>query len=243
MDLTKEAIEKIVELGHGDELDIDGHKYTTKPVFPVKMQLPEPVTVQTLTGLCDLIGHHLNGIHEEVGSEIVVVRGYGHVVVGNTLCDEWGQRELHIEAKARLGEQPFPFSKFLEQEAFIIWVQSCFVQTSECQELLKLVSNLTGETITTSQDDGISQKTAVKTGVTLKEGVVVRPRWTLAPYRTFPEIDQPASEFVFRLRPAGEGQIPVCALFEADGGHWKMTTVLAIKAYLEERVHGLPVIA
>lgn len=53
---------------------------------------------------------------------------------------------------------------------------------------------------------------------------------------------QPESEFIFRLRSQA-GAIPECALFEADGGKWKLDAVLAIKAWLEQQQLGLPVVA
>jgi hypothetical protein len=37
--------------------------------------------------------------------------------------------------------------------------------------------------------------------------------------------------------------VPECALFEADGGKWKLDAVLTMKAWLEEKALGLPVVA
>jgi hypothetical protein len=50
----------------------------------------------------------------------------------------------------------------------------------------------------------------------------------LAPYRTFVEVTQPESDFVFRMQNG-----PRCALFEADGGAWKLTAMRHIKEYLQ----------
>lgn len=101
---------------------------------------------------------------------------------------------------------------------------------------------MSNDAATLSEDDGVSQKVTVKSGIQLKELATVRPRWTLKPYRTFREIEQPASKFLFRVK--GEaGSVPACALFEADGGAWRMDAVLAVKAWLEEKALGLPVVA
>lgn len=40
-----------------------------------------------------------------------------------------------------------------------------------------------------------------------------------------------------------DGGVPECALFEADGGKWKLDAVLTIKAWLEDQHLNIPVIA
>ncbi|OSB00487.1 hypothetical protein B2H85_13365, partial [Clostridium botulinum] len=57
---------------------------------------------------------------------------------------------------------------------------------------------------------------------------------TLAPYRTFPEIEQPLSRFIFRMQ-----QGPSAAIYEADGGAWRNQAMQRIKAYLEEELKGI----
>ena len=56
----------------------------------------------------------------------------------------------------------------------------------------------------------------------------------LAPYRTFPEVEQPISKFIFRMQ---EG--PRAALYEADGGAWRNKAILSIKEYLQEELKEL----
>lgn len=56
----------------------------------------------------------------------------------------------------------------------------------------------------------------------------------LAPYRTFAEIEQPVSKFVFRMESG-----PKAALFEADGGAWKNEAILKIKEYLQKELSGI----
>ncbi|OSA97223.1 hypothetical protein B2H85_16310, partial [Clostridium botulinum] len=53
----------------------------------------------------------------------------------------------------------------------------------------------------------------------------------LAPYRTFPEVQQPTSKFIFRMQ-----QGPKAAIFEADGGAWRNQAMQSIKAYLQEEL-------
>lgn len=124
----------------------------------------------------------------------------------------------------------------------MIGLQSQFVQNEDQQGVVKLCSNLEVSTVAMAEDDGISQRTTVKQGVTLKETVTVKGRVSLRPYRTFREIEQPASEFIFRLK-SKDGAVPDCALFEADGGKWKLDAVLTIKTWLESKNLNMPVMA
>lgn len=115
-------------------------------------------------------------------------------------------------------------------------------QLLHIRAMLYSCQHLTDGTVAQAEDDGVSQRTTVKQGVQLKENVTVKGRVTLRPYRTFREVEQPASEFIFRLR-SRDGGVPECALFEADGGKWKLDAVLTIKAWLETQQLGMPVIA
>ena len=54
----------------------------------------------------------------------------------------------------------------------------------------------------------------------------------LIPYRTFAEIEQPSSLYVFRVRDDGNGA-PAFKLVEADNGLWKHAAMLKIKDYFE----------
>ena len=52
----------------------------------------------------------------------------------------------------------------------------------------------------------------------------------LRPYRTFAEIEQPQSSYVFRIQDSDRE--PSFKLVEADGGLWKNATMKKIKDYL-----------
>lgn len=59
---------------------------------------------------------------------------------------------------------------------------------------------------------------------------------TLVPYRTFLEVKQPPSEFVFRIRDdRGE---PVFKIVEAEGGLWRNEAMNNIKQYLIENLQN-----
>ena len=75
-------------------------------------------------------------------------------------------------------------------------------------------------------------------GVATKAAAIVPNPVELIPYRTFQEVGQPASKFVFRI---GENNdIPIFKLIEAEGGIWKNEAVSNIKRYLTEALMDMP---
>jgi len=79
----------------------------------------------------------------------------------------------------------------------------------------------------------------IKQGLRLKgQEKMVNPV-TLRPWRTFRDINQPASEFVVRLdsKRGRDGDTQV-ALFEADGAQWKYQAMAYIDEYLTLQMEG-----
>jgi hypothetical protein len=107
--------------------------------------------------------------------------------------------------------------------------------------VLKIASAISAGKEQTNSDDGISQTVQMKAGVTLKTTETLRPIVNLAPYRTFAEIDQVLSRFIFRAHGDEEGA--QLALFEADGGRWRLGAVAAIRSWLAGRFGDTPVIS
>ena len=130
----------------------------------------------------------------------------------------------------------FNFGQWYDVESFIIAMQSCFVQNEDSEKILKVVGNIKEEAVRQTGDDGISQQVTAKTGIATVENIKVPNPVVLAPFRTFREIAQPESKFVFRMQ-----QGPRCALFEADGGAWKLDAMARIKEWLEIELEGLKI--
>jgi len=230
MDLTKDALEFLTELAaptiHQDGED---REFSNRTLHPVNVDLPEPVKVSTLSGFCDLI----TGKIENFAADQVIAQVVGHdrVSLIARISDPWGRRQTFIES--HLPElEPFRFGQFLDHENFLIGVMAHFTNTPDREYLIQMASHIGTEKVRTSLDDGISQEATLKQGSSLKTSVTVRNRLQLAPFRTFREIDQPLSEFLFRLRGGSESAPPTLALFEADGGKWKIDAMEGIGKYL-----------
>lgn len=100
--------------------------------------------------------------------------------------------------------------------------------------MLKVTGNIKEEVVKNVGDDGVSQSVVMKSGIASVTEAIVPNIVQLAPYRTFTEIDQPTSDFVFRMRTGVE-----VALYEADGGAWRNKAMQDIKTYLQSELEGI----
>jgi len=101
--------------------------------------------------------------------------------------------------------------------------------------ILSVAGNVESKTVANYGDDGMSQKATISKGIAGKTDVIVPNPVTLKPYRTFLEVDQPESQFVFRIGESGNSE-PTFKLVEADGGMWRYDAVLNICLYLKKRI-------
>lgn len=98
--------------------------------------------------------------------------------------------------------------------------------------ILKFAGTVEDGTVTDYSDDGVTQKATVKTGLASKTDAIVPNPVSLRPYRTFLEVEQPKSDFIFRMKQDKYDGVQ-CAIFEADGGAWQNAATKAVKNYLE----------
>lgn len=233
MDLTKEALDYLTERGIRPEdrkLKINDQNYIInkdgEPVLvePVIYKAKEPIRLNTLSGLVDYI--------KSSNLDYNTDHAYLHVVDEKTVelksdLKEDRERELLAVATAIVPE--FKFNSYMDIESFNIALQSQFVKTDDRDILLKVVGNLKEDT----GDDGISQAVTIKSGIATAENIKVPNPVILAPYRTFVEVKQPESKFIFRMQSGPRG-----AIFEGDGGLWRVEAIKTIAKYLEEQLKG-----
>ena len=206
-------------------LEINGETYCTKDLtryhrFPMASYL----SVNTLTALVD----YIKGKPEELReSSILHVVSPTKVLLFSGLIDE-RNRESLMAAGAIVNK--FRFDDYYDQERFLIKLQANFVETEDLTTIMQVAGNIKSGTTANYSDDGVSQKTTIKSGVELADVIVPNPV-KLRPYRTFAEIEQPESSYVFRIKDSERG--PAFKLVEADGGLWKNVTMKKIKEYLE----------
>jgi hypothetical protein len=232
--MIKEGTEKILSLGGYQAEEINERTYSNGPsgIVPLLPPKPETLKINTLTGIKDY--------GPSIGEMIHVVDHKTVNVIGITYVDGWMTRNNYLTA---IHESPvFNFGQYYNVEMFIIALQSLFVQDDTTALILKLVGNIKDEGVSNFCDDGITQQITAKTGISLVSKVPVPNPVTLRPYRTFMEIEQPASTFVFRIK-GNKDEAPYCALFEADGRMWCLNAIKKIKDWLEYEIPGVKIIA
>lgn len=238
------AINRIVELATQSQLvKVSGKAFSTGKLN----ELPSPeaeaavLDITTLAGMCEYIKSHFDPT-EYSGSHLgIIVTGPSRVSLISSLFGTFRQREYLMVATPYVSDG-FRFGEYLEFDKFITDLQAHFVQDEATAAVLRVVGNISAEQVQTSVDDGVSQMVAARSGVTRVSQVPVPNPVELRPFRTFQEIEQPASKFVLRLQRREEN-LPKAALFEVTDNQWKVVAIKSIGTYLREQDLGVPIFA
>jgi hypothetical protein len=234
--MLKEAIKYLVGLAiqpderFVDITDADGSLRTfavdsegnSKEIKPLISRAAEPLRINTLTGL---VGYVKANLERKASNFYLQVLDEKTVLLKGVL-DIDGGRETLVIANAIIPK--FDYGYFHGSEELIIAFQSKFTATNDRDLLLKVIGNVKEENVRKTGDNGVSQAVTIKTGVASADDVLVPNPVTLAPYRTFLEVEQPASDFIFRMKDGPSG-----AIFEADGGAWRNQTIINVREYLK----------
>lgn len=244
-----EAVQEIRDLAQqaaGKTVVVGGKAYSTVELYDPRRKDPEPETlvVHTLSGLADYIESN----RDELDLEQCVL----HVVDPTTvelrsrLQGTFQQRLTYVQAKANplvgAAGQAFGFGNWMSHESLVIALQALFAEEGQREEVLSVVGNITDENVREQADDGVTQKVTAKAGVTLATEVDLPNPVQLAPYRTFPDVEQPVSPFILRARKR-EGVGVQLALFEADGGAWRVEAIQRVADWLGEDLSAPRIIA
>lgn len=227
---------RVVEVGGVPMLVVpDGHAVTDgRQPEP----MPEAVELSTMSGLAAYVG--ANRDEWDVSRLTVHVRT-------PTLITLWGpvhgpRRQRDELARVTRTWAPFPFEKWISLEDAVIRLQTQFVDSEDRRAVLAVLGNVRESAVRTMDDSGVSQTVTASKGVALRAEVAVPNPVMLRPYRTFSEIDQPASTFVLRLRSGAGDQLPTVALFPADGGNWEREAMISAARECEVRFGVLPIL-
>ena len=232
MDMTKEALQFITGMKEPYITNIDGENYSDKPLTRISYNpKAKCLKMSTLTSLVDYIKAKVDSMDEKM---LVHVESPECVRLVSMLDDE-REREEIVEVIASVPQ--FNYGKYMDHESFLIAMQSKFLPGEDRDLILKFAGTVESGTVATYGDDGVSQKATVKKGIAGKEDALVPNPVRLCPFRTFVEVDQPESAFVFRMRDYGDGV--ECAVFEADGGAWRNVAMKNIAEYLKHELEEL----
>jgi hypothetical protein len=224
--IPSDAVRAIQDSTKVDVIELGGEFYVSRLVaIPPPEPMPDTLRVHTLDGVAafcnSFSGREIAYLHIESANS---VRVWGNIEGRHR------QRPCFLHATL-FQEKSFPFGRSLDQESFLVGVQSAFVNSENRAKFLRVAGNVTEEGSVKASDDGVSQALAVRSGVSLDASLEFQnPVW-LAPYRTFPEITQPSSPFIFR---AAKG--PQLSLHETYETDWQLTAIKAIAEYLSDKI-------
>lgn len=243
--MIKEALQYLVGLASPNVIQVAGPRgtvnFSDKEVNLLAPPEPDLVAVETIAALADLVDGKLDALDK---AKIVChVEDFATVTLKALEADAWGRRRVF--ARAAIKRIPLvPFGNYADMDTFAVHLLSGFVPaTGDLDYLIGLASNITNEILDVITDSGISQTVSVRRGLVLAGQAVVKGRVALAPYRTFSEVTQPISDFLFRLRRPQNNDHIVGALFEADGGKWKLEAIANVAAACSAALKGVTVIS
>lgn len=216
-DLKAEAMDpKVVTIAGKIYCDKNLTRYDNEP-------LAQPIEASNLSSMVD----YILSCREELRSSMIIhVTGPTRVELYSGLTGERKREKLFICS----AETPrFHYDEWYDQERFLIELQADFEVNTDLEAILKVSGNVEAKTTANYGDDGVTQKTTIKQGIASKADVLVPNPVTLIPYRTFLEVNQPESEFVFRIKDVGG--VPAFKIVEAEGGLWKNVAMKEIRDY------------
>lgn len=234
------AVQAIKDSEKTFSLPVPRGEFTSRPVYlPPADPTVETLVVRTLDSLVEYFSKDLEAIYENGGIVHVVDPWTVNIFTGF----EGRHNDRNIYLRAESEKPKFRFDHFLDVEAMVIGLQTQFVDAEGRAQLLKCVGNIKEASVKSADDDGVSQTVVGKVGITMGENIDVPNPVLLAPFRTFREVAQPASLFVVRARPGRPDSLPEVALYEADGGLWKLEAIKNVAAYLRDKLTGATVLA
>lgn len=244
------VVDNIANLAQRKPVEIAGlivrpNDWTAEDPNGLKKPTPAPtpapkataIKVATLGAVRDYLKANRDAL--KLVSLIAHVETPNRVVLSSALREPARDREVYIVAEAQDLAADF-LGKFHSSESFTIGLQVRFVDAEQRADLLTMVSHVRIEQSQEAIDNGVSQTLEARGGAALKSHVTLPNPVTLTPFRTFRDILQPSSPFVLRAN-ADDGKLPELALFEADGGTWKLTATERIKDWLQTELAGLDV--
>lgn len=219
------------ELGGSTHAKVDGNRLGR--ILLSNQVQPKTLIFNNLSGLVD----YFDRVDFDVEKLFYVVTSPTEVSLMSSL-DPTNNNVRFTFATATLQVESFRFGNWYDLETFIINLLSLFEQTEKRDATIEMMANIANEHVVQNTDDKFSQSLQVKSGLTTKANEVVENPITLIPFRTFREIEQPESNFILRYQNRKGIE---AALFEGDGGCWKLDAILRIKNWLTEKT-TIPVI-
>ena len=244
LELDADAMRFLYELGCRSReysvQDIGGATYVNtakeNPLVRVKpYENPDPENmsgIYTLSGLVDYLKNDVDGHFARYSELQALVANFDLVEVWSPV--HGAERVRSKLASCHFERPAIRLNQYMDQESFSVMVQTHFDAGENRDRVLQITGNLRLENDATLADDGVTQCVTMRSGISRVSDVQIVNPILLAPHRIFPEIEQPSSPFILRVRKGDEGA--EIALFEADSAAWKADAVRMIGIWLREQL-------
>lgn len=226
--MLKKLAEYIVGMSKPEMVDINGKIYSDRILKRYDYQVPEPLYFKSIKGLLEYIESDCDSTYEDSFIHIV---NYDRIEFVSPLNDD---NEREVYAICQPDKIAIRFNQFIDREDFNIMLQTGFVENNDLSEILRYIGNMSDKAVRTVGDNGISQEITIKSSTQGLIDVFIPNPVILKPFRTFAEIEPVESKFILRLKEGG-----LCALYEADGGAWKIDTMKKLQDYIVENLDHL----
>lgn len=238
--MDKQTIEKIIELSEksNDLIEVHGIKHTYHSLEKVSKPIQDSMGFSCLSGLVDYVKKNKDGVNPK--ECIVHVVSHREVSLYGPVDPLYKTRPFYAWAEISNILKTFPFDTFLSYEIFMIKLLCLFETSNDLTNLIERISFVKTEDEQILVDTGANVQLEKRNSVKTKSLPGQENPFVVAlkPFRTFAEVEQPESKFIFRLRKTKINSLPEieCALMECDGGVWVNEVRNSIKKYLSENL-------
>lgn len=165
--MIKAALEYVVGLKKPETVRHGGGVYADKPLYQMKKADFPTLKLNTLESIVryvQKIGDERQSEDYEAAEPIIIhIESATCVALKDIANVGDGKRDCMVLATAEVPK--FQYGEFHDAESFNIALQSKFLDTEDKATILQVVGNLKEDAVRTMTDDGVSQVTAVRTGV------------------------------------------------------------------------------
>lgn len=191
----------------------------------------QSVEVNSLRGLVKMIRTLVNEKVPGINGPLIINVDVNNISVISAMEEDKKRHEL-ISSTPLIPDLNLGYNMSVEE--MIILLSTAYIPTENTEKFINSISNLRIVEEVEFNDDGIGQTVVAKSGASVNKTYQVQPIVKLKPIRSYAEIEQVESKFLFRVNKNGS----VC-LREADGGQWKYEAQSKIVEYLENSLKDL----
>lgn len=224
-ELAAQQVEPEIETINGVQYvrTYDGYSLLQKPSI-------RPISTNSLSGVVDLVKTYIQevGLVDTLYGPFIVNVDFNDITVYSGLDFDTSRQTL-ITSRPFVPNLNMGYSMSVEE--MIILLSTSFIPTENTEKFINSLSSLRVVEEVEFNDDGVGQTVTAKKGASMNAKFQVQPIVKLKPIRTYADIEQVESKFLFRVNKDGSVR-----LREADGGQWKYEAQKRIVEFLENEM-------